>query len=70
MKYILILITIEYIIVHMKNFWVFIYIYIYIDNNFTFDEHVTSQKLHSLERVSSHVTTEQYCKIMKAYINY
>ena len=55
----------------MKNFWV----YIYIDNKFTFDEHVTrlcnksSQNLHALARASSCMTTEQSCKIITEYIN-
>ena len=55
----------------MKTFWV----YIYIDNKLTFDEHVTrlynkaSQKLHALARVSSYMTTEQRRKLMTAYIN-
>ena len=48
---------------------------IYIDNNMTFDEHVTrlcnkaSHKLHALERVSSYMNTQQRRKIMTAYLN-
>ena len=48
---------------------------IYIDNNMTFDEHVTrlcnkaSHILHALARVSSYMNTQQRRKIMTAYIN-